>query len=270
MTDPERISTRSSGLAAQLLQAGRAECPSSANLEKALVALGVSGAALTAAQAAGAQLSGTASTTAGAVAAASGAASGTAAKIASTALLAKWIGIGLVGGIGVAAVALRPSTLGGPTAASGRSARPSSKAAAAAVQSVRSARSADPPEQAPPVTPSMPRPTPVARRPDGSGEPQPTAHAAETETLLAAEVAFVDRARAAFSAGQSQRSFALLQDYEQTFPEARLLPEVLFLRLESCERSGRHAEARAVARRLVTTFAHSPHAARARSLLASP
>jgi hypothetical protein len=58
-----------------------------------------------------------------------------------------------------------------------------------------------------------------------------------------------------------------LAGYEREFPEARLLPEVLFLRLETCERLGRGVEARAAAQRLVDGFPKSPHAARARQLL---
>ena len=47
MTDPERISKRSLGLAAQLLQAGADEQPAEAAVRQTLAALGVSAAVVT-------------------------------------------------------------------------------------------------------------------------------------------------------------------------------------------------------------------------------
>ena len=89
----------------------------------------------------------------------------------------------------------------------------------------------------------------------------------EVGAPLAAEVAFIDRARAQLAAGQAEQGLLQLRRYEREFPEARLLPEVLFLRMETCDRLGRSSEARAAATRLVEGFAKSPHAARARKLL---
>jgi hypothetical protein len=84
---------------------------------------------------------------------------------------------------------------------------------------------------------------------------------------LALEVAFIDRARAQLAAGQAEQGLLQLRRYEQEFPEARLLPEVLFLRMETCDRLGRANEARTAATRLVEGFPKSPHATRARKLL---
>jgi outer membrane protein assembly factor BamD (BamD/ComL family) len=89
----------------------------------------------------------------------------------------------------------------------------------------------------------------------------------EVGAPLAAEVAFIDRARAQLAAGQAEQGLLQLRRYEQEFPEARLLPEALFLRMETCERLGRSGDARAAARRLVEGFPKSPHATRARKLL---
>jgi hypothetical protein len=47
------------------------------------------------------------------------------------------------------------------------------------------------------------------------------------------------------------------------------LPEVLFLQLQTLEQLGRTAEARSAAKRLVDGFPKSPHASRARKLLAA-
>jgi outer membrane protein assembly factor BamD (BamD/ComL family) len=98
-------------------------------------------------------------------------------------------------------------------------------------------------------------------------EPVVSAPAIDVGAPLAAEVAYVDRARALLRAGQTEQGLSLLRGYEAQFPEARLLPEVLFLQLETLERSGRTGDARAAAQRLVDGFPQSPHAARARKLL---
>jgi hypothetical protein len=91
----------------------------------------------------------------------------------------------------------------------------------------------------------------------------------EVGAPLAAEVAFIDGARSLLAAGRAEQGLAELRRYEQEFPEARLLPEVLFLRMETCDRLGRSSEARAAASRLLEGFPRSPHAARARKLLGS-
>ena len=97
MTDPERIARRSRGLAAELLRAGADEEPSAASVEKTLVALGVSSAVLSATSAAGAA--------AAAGGNASSAVSAGTAKAVSLSLLAKWVGIGVVSGVGLAGAA---------------------------------------------------------------------------------------------------------------------------------------------------------------------
>src|SRR6478736_4762406 len=112
MTDPERLSLRSKGLAAELLRAASDEQPSERGMQQTLLALGVSGVMLSttsAAAAAGTQLASAASTTA--AASGVGLASGGAVSTVSAVLIAKWVGIGVLGGfsvLGAAAVATRP------------------------------------------------------------------------------------------------------------------------------------------------------------------
>jgi hypothetical protein len=275
MTDPERISKRSTGLAAQLLQAGAEEWPSEAGVEQTLAALGVSGAILTtttATSAASAAASGaklTSAATAGAGAAGGGiaatAASGTV-KAVSAMVLVKWIGIGVVGGVGLAgaaAVATAPSTaVHAPMKAAVSAAAPVVTVAAAAVVE----------PAAPSVVAEAPaaEATPVAAAPAprvSVVEPAAAAPVLEVGAPLAAEVAFVDRARSLLGAGQTEQGLAMLSAYEREFPEARLLPEVLFLKLETLDRLGRRGEARAAAQRLLEGFPKSPHASRARKIL---
>jgi hypothetical protein len=272
MTDPERISKRPRGLAAQLLQAGKGEQPSDTSIEQTLAALGVSGAVLTTTSTASAAAAGSAklssAVSAGAGDGGAGLAAGGTAKAVSAALLVKWIGIGVVGGVGLAgaaAVATAPRASKAPThmAASVAASAPLAVAAAAPVVT----------EPAPPsVVIDVPAPgatsvgAPVAHV--SVSEPAAAAPVLEVGAPLAAEVAFVDRARALLAAGQSEQGLALLRGYEREFPEARLLPEVLFLQLETCDRLGRTAEGRAAAQRLLDGFPKSPHASRARKLLA--
>lgn len=257
MTDPERISQRSSGLAAELLRAGATEQPRSAGMQRTLAALGVSGALLTTASAASAVAGATGTATA------AGAVTGTkAVKAVSTILLAKWIGVGVVGGVGLAGAAAVVSAPAAPVPG---------------VQVARSAQRPVPPRVATPVAPALPEVIELAAsevvEPPAPSLAAPSVPAVPAEAEpdlgapLAAEVAFVDRARATLAAGRAEQGLAQLASYEREFPEARLLPEVLFLRLETCERLGRRSEARTAAQRLVQGFPKSPHAARARQLL---
>lgn len=278
MTDPQRISNRSRGLAAELLRAGADEQPSDASIERTLLALGVSGAVLTTTTAAGATAAGgaqaagiaSAGAASGAGVLGAGAAAGGTAKVATLTLLAKWVSIGVVGGVGLAgaaAVATSPRATEPPSRASvATPTRPLDVAppplASAPVQDVPAPPPAEAAPAAPavvtPVAPAHPVPEPVA--------PSPAVEL-DVGTPLAAEVAYVDRARALVSSGQSAQGLALLGGYEREFPEARLLPEVLFLQLEALDRAGRTSEARAAAQRLVDGFPKSPHASRARKLL---
>lgn len=263
MSDPQRISRRSFGLAAELLRAGAAEQPPRAAMERTLAALGVSAAVLTSATGASGM-----GVLAGA-GAASAATSVKAVKAVSTLLLVKWIGVGMVGGVGLAgaaAVASRPFEKTSPTPQADVVAElPPALARAAAVPPAPARVNAEAPavataEPAPsvpePVIGSNPRDLAATRYGD-----------ADVGTPLAAEVTFVDRARSLLASGRAEQAFALLQDYEREFPEARLLPEVLFLRIETGTALRRDAEARAAAQRLVDGFPRSPHVSRARKLL---
>lgn len=267
MTDPERISKRSAGLSAQLLQAGASEEPGAQGMQQTLAALGVSTAVVTTASAASAAAGGVKLTSAAGGASAGTAVVGGAVKAASTTLLLKWIGIGVVGGVGLAGVAA-VATSPAPEA----SVTPAPVAAAPVA-------AAAPPAPAPSPRPSVnvaPQPVaevaapPVAVASRGSVSEAVAEPALEVGAPLAAEVSYVDRARSLLASGQTEQGLALLRAYEQQFPEARLLPEVLFLRLETSDRLGRKSEARAAAQRLLDGFPKSPHAARARKVLGQP
>ncbi len=274
MTEPERISKRSSGLAAELLLAGADEQPSPAGLARTLAAVGVSGAVLTSAGAASAAAT-TAAATGGAGVSGVAAATATGTKAVnavSALLLAKWVGLGVVGGVGLAGAAAAvsgpaASVTPAPLAAPRTSARP--KLAVAPATTTTSL-----PVAADVATAEVPAPEPsldfAATEPGVVSAASARAASPESREVgapLAAEVAVVDSARAALAAGDDARGLAELARYEQQFSEARLLPEVLFLRMEASARLGRGGEARAAAARLVEGFPKSPHVSRARALL---
>jgi hypothetical protein len=245
MTDPERISRRGRGLAAELLQASADEQPSDIGMQRTLAALGVSGAILGATSLAGAATAPVAS----------------GGKTVTALLLAKWIGVGIMGGVGLAsaaAVVATPSTEPPAPVAATASVAPARARVAPSVSASRPVEIV-----APPAASSTTAPRSVVTAASAPAS-LPEAEPAE---LLAAEVAFVDRARADLAAGKTEQGLSALSRYEREYPDARLLPEVLFLQLEAYERLGRDSDARRAAQRLVNGFPRSPHAARARQLL---
>jgi hypothetical protein len=258
MTDPERfLDHPPSELGAALLRAGSEEGPSHRSLQRTLSALGVGVTALGAATSASAL--GTAGTAATAGLGAGAAAVGT--KFAGSlgvVVLAKWGGVGVVSGIAVALA------VHGGTGAVERAPVAAQSAAPVVVTNV------------PPAVVSSPR-APQAIEAEVAapesfaavvGEAKPSAVVAEEEVApLAAEVAFVDRGRAAYQRGDALGAERALSRYEVEFAEPRLLPEVLYLRMEIAAQRGERARAVALAERILRQHARSPHAARARLVL---
>lgn len=266
MTDPERLS-QGGGFVAELLRASADEQPSEAGRSRTLAALGLSGAVLATAAGASAATAGGALATSGSGAAAlsAGAATSSASGAVSAALLVKWLGIGVVGGVslaGAAAAVTRsepPSSVARSVVAGPASSPAPSSVRAQPVPAVAEARRA--PEPSPSSSAPLPRPSRT--------EPAAPATALDDElgVPLSAEVTFVDRGRALLRAGRALEGLSLLEGYEREFSEARLLPEVLFLRLEAYEQLGRTGDARRTAERLLRSFPSGPHAARARKSL---
>ena len=265
MTDPQRIA-RGDGFAAQLLRAGADEHPGSDGVSRTLAALGISSALLTSTTVVGAAAAGgkvTSAVSGGAAAISSATATGA----VSVTLVTKWIGIGVISGVGFAGAASVVSQTAPPASAV-------SVAVASRVAAAQPLPSAVTPEASPRATEAVPTLEPALAAPTPIATPRPAVPApasppseSDLGVPLSAEVAFVDRGRALLRAGRTGEGLALLEGYEQQFSEARLLPEVLFLKLEACDRLGRTSEARRFAERLLNGFPQSPHAARARKLL---
>src|SRR6188768_2579245 len=266
MTDPERLSQRSSGLAAELLRAAGAEQPNDRGMQQTLLALGLSGAVLSTTSVVGATAVASAPLASVAAAgAANGSAGLTAAgaiKSVSAMLIVKWIGIGVIGGAGLMGVAAVASEAPSPVVHTAPKRTPEVSLAAAKPSRVEPRVSV--------VASAAPEPV-VTAAPSAHSAPVAEARASNPELdpseSLGLEVVYIDRARALLGSGQSSEGLQLLEGYEQKFHSARLLPEVLFLQLEAYERSGRYSDARRTAQRLVDDFPKSPHAGRARKFL---
>jgi hypothetical protein len=89
-------------------------------------------------------------------------------------------------------------------------------------------------------------------------------------TALGKEVLLIDQAREAKAAGQHARVVTLTQQYLGGFPRGRLVPEAIFLKMESESALGRTQQAAQSARLLLRVAPSSPQAKRARELAATP
>jgi hypothetical protein len=250
VTDPERLLNKpSSRVALLLLQAGKEERPSPAVLRRG-------------AQAAAASAALGLSTLSAGAAAGSSAPAGTALGLGA---LAKWLGIGALGGIIAAPVLHRvtsePAKRAAPTALSAEAPRASRSGASTLL--------------APDAVEFVPRgdASESEARENGRnvprGAPAPATEAeSRAAALLAAEVELVERGRAALARGGFDEALRMLAPYEERFPKQQLLTEVLFLRMEARSRSGDDAGARSLAQRILVRGVAGPQAARARAVLA--
>jgi TolA-binding protein len=261
MTEPRRWTEEGAPPAIErLVRAAASEKPQEASLARTLGALGVGLGTAGAASTAGA--------TAGAAAAATSVSK--ASGVLAAGAFVKW---------GLLATAVTAAGVAGKVAVTRSD---DINARVPAVPSMSTLAPAPRPREltpAAPLTGSAPvlePEVPPAARPAATVAPaRPATRAAVMEEppvdaeRLAEEVALVDRARAALARGDAPAALTALDDYEARFKERRFVPEALYLRMESLLRMGKGDAAREVARRIVTSFAKSPHAARARQVLGS-
>jgi hypothetical protein len=242
MNDPERLHEGSgSELLRTMISAAREEQPSTRALQRTLLAVGTGAAVISASAAAG------------------GASSST-----SFAAILKWVGIGATAGFVTAGAAVQIDERLTPSAPASVAVSPNSVAQS-------------PPEIEVPVRPSPPAATEQvepeprsARRPTAAAPLAAEQQLEEDDPSLNAEVAALDRARKALASGQTDRALGELGAYDRDFPGGRLGPEALYLRMEASARRGDQASAERAARELLQHHPNSPHAARARALIAGP
>ena len=91
-------------------------------------------------------------------------------------------------------------------------------------------------------------PEPAPALPAPAHHPHVTAAAGD----LRDEIAFLDGARAALSAGDGRRALELVRRYQEKFPRASFRPEATAIKIEALVKLDRQADARALAVRFVT------------------
>jgi len=251
MSDPKRLllSDQASDFERSLLKSWEAEAPSDNARAKTLAILGLgTGAAIAAtATTATAATAGVAST----APAATAAAGSIAPKAIGGVLLLKWWGIGAVT-VGAASVGV------GAYVATHHEPAPVVLATQNTVQNR--------PVSTPAPTHNEVAPPPVTQ--EKIAPPHPTAHASKaTSTTLADEVADLDRARAAQSAGDNTRAIAIVDEYEAHHPKGALVQEAEVVRIQALLARGDRAAAQRTADKFFAAYPSSPHAARVRSLL---
>jgi hypothetical protein len=246
---------------AHLLEAARVEQPSNESLTRSLAAVGVGVV--------------TASTASTAGAAGASAVLGTkASMLLGTAGALKWIMIGAgLGAAVVAAIAENrvpnrpvPTSLGARPLPSAHSLAPlaSSRFGAATPGVLAETPRAEATSIAPERSKSVTSPATLDK-------PRPEAPAGLRAVIdserLSEEIRAIDSANQALASGRTAQALTALDDYDRRYPEHRFAPEALYLRMEALVRSGRAGEARAIAKRLATTYPNSPQSARARVVL---
>jgi hypothetical protein len=75
-----------------------------------------------------------------------------------------------------------------------------------------------------------------------------------TSSAISEQIALVDAASAAVSAGAGERALAVLREYQSKYPAGSFRPEVGALRIEALILVGRREEARSLAERFVTQY----------------
>jgi TolA-binding protein len=106
----------------------------------------------------------------------------------------------------------------------------------------------------------------------GTATVRPRRHTAPTArpSDLRAEIALLDAARDAASAGDGARALTLLRRYDATFPAGMFRPESAALQIEALARLGQTDRARALGRAFIATHPDSPLVARVRRATAAP
>jgi hypothetical protein len=253
MNEPRRLVDEGTALEGELLRAVRSRKPPSGASTRALAALGLLERTVAAGAAGG----------------------GGKVMVKAATTLAKWTGIGMVGGLcAIGAIRLAKHTIEPrPTSSSAETAR------AQAVANPHSAISPESETEKPAVARQSPPPSQSAapsRAPsiDGRASALGKKGAAEaygatpTDVLsLAPEIALLDAARGSLAIGNFDAALAALHRYERDFPRGQLEPEARYLHIEALLARGDREEAKQLARRFLASGPESVHAKRIRALL---
>ena len=255
MSEPQRLLDEGGDdLSLSLLRSARGDGPSPHARRKTMVALGLAGgvgAGVTAATATGA--------------------ASTMAKSSATAALAKWIGMGVIGGIVTVGTVEVVQTKSTPAVTQGAAinagpvakTKPAKGLAPAAVNDAPTAEPAPIEAEVPPPAVEEPAAKPSAAPVEA---PRATARPADKPTL-ADEVAALDAARVALSSGNAAAALRALDDHDRRFPGGVLGMEATVLRIEALVARGDRASASRLGRTFLDAHPRSPHASRVRTLI---
>ncbi len=243
MNDPRRLKDEGTPLERSLLRDARDRRAPAQSRERALLALGLAGAA-TSASIAGSS---------GAIAAVKG---------SRLVALVKWLGIGAMAGV---------TTLVGS-----RALRENSRAPAKAVEA--SQEHAAPVSSNAPGALAEPDPMPAAGLPPSDlaksapvakiARPKPIASASRASSL-GPEIAIIDTARTALSQRRPESALSALDRYEAEFPRGGLALEASYLRVEALLALGDREGANRLATRVLAAHPESVYAKRIRELFGS-
>lgn len=231
MEDPVRFSQGDDDTAKRLMLSMRDEKPPDGAMNRAILALGVTTAAVVTT---GSAL-GTGATTAG----------------KSVAWLAfKWVGagavLGLAVGTGATLVQPAPATKSANTTPTVVVNEPLRPVVTATFTTKQTPATREQPSAPRAVAPSAKEEAPAAEKPD----------------TLPREVELLDDARGALQRGAASDALTALDRYSREFPRGRLSTEALVLRIDALSRAGRTAEAKSLGERFLSANPSSPHAAR--------
>ena len=226
----------------RLLRAARSERPSSASVQRALVASGIVGVS---------------SLASGAAASAAGATG----KVMLVAM-AKWFVVGVIGAGAVVVTAkvleesATPALRSVPKHPAVRT-RPVQPPAIAVAPPTASAPSASASRSQ--ILPQIPQSTPTHEVPP----------VAPLDRTLPEEMALIDDAHSRLRAGNASAALKRARAYVQRFPAGRFAPEALFLVMKASEELGDPATAIGAARDIIRRFPNGAQVERARELLES-
>jgi hypothetical protein len=166
----------------------------------------------------------------------------------ASAVVAKWVAVSALAGLGSAGVWVARTHM---------SAREVDLSAPKAIETSVAPNEAPSPAIAP-AAEEQPKVAPAAREPRNAGPTSPS---------LSNEVAALQVARTALAGHDPGAALAALDRYKSRYPAGRLAPEATVLRIEALVERGDRAQASALADRFEAANPKSPYADRIRSIL---
>jgi hypothetical protein len=251
MSGPRRLLEGGTSFERELLASARLDVGSESRLRRTLVAMG-----------AGAAASGAARGAAGALGAGG----------AGTVATLKWLAIAVVVAGGASGAIAWSGARRAPTRAATPVAPSIASAAIAPVSPPGEPRRSSALGEDAPLVRVPAAPPPPMHRLATAGRPRPAestpaAPAPAVDATLVAEIAALERARAAVRRRDAAAALRELDAYDRAFPSGALADEATVLRVDALSEGGSRAAAAALGWHFLATNPQSPHAAHVRSMI---